>query len=279
MPGMPNRPRIDILLHGFAFSTDQGLPAFCGVFLVEGADRDGRLTRIVVDPAHVGRRVVLWESLAQRKLEPEEVDMVVLTHAHWDHIQNIDVFENAPVLLHPSERHYSWQPHKSDWATPQWTGAIIERMRVREVGEGTELIPGVGIIELPGHSPGSIGVTVDSDAGQCIITGDALHFASIALTKQNPLVFWNEQQARTSIDRVLDKADIIYPGHDQPFRLTKANRIEYVEPLKLTITGVTPQTPGLSFSMESRPPWVMPGVDEPQVWPEKFVYHAHSRMD
>ncbi len=260
-----SRPRIDVVLQGFGFTCDQGTPGFCAVVLVEGEDRTGRLTRILVDPAHVGRRQALAEALTARSLTPEDIDAVVLTHAHWDHVQNIDVFERAPLYLHPHERRYAHRPHRNDWATPKWTGAILETMEVREVEEGAELLPGVGVIELPGHSPGSIGVTVETERGLEIITGDALHFASVARTGQNPLIFWSAEQAQRSIRRVLDSADAIYPGHDQPFRLTSAGEIEYLAPFQMTIKGITPATPGLQFSMEPREVWVMPGIEEQRI--------------
>lgn len=260
--GRPRRPRIDPLLTGYGFACDVGTPGFCSVTLVEGEDRDGNFKRILIDPAHVGRRVVLQEALAARGLTAEDVDIVVLSHAHWDHVQNIDVFENAPLYLHPLERRYAHRPHRNDWATPKWTGAILETMTIEEVAEGAELLPGVGIVELRGHSPGSIGVTVETERGLEIITGDALHFASVAQSGKNPLVFWSKEQAEESIQRVLKSADVIYPGHDRAFRLTKSGEIEYLEPFTMTIKGVEPSTPGLQFSMEPRELFVMPGIEE-----------------
>ena len=60
----PN-PTIDVVMQGYAFGTNTGLPALCGVFLIEGPDANGRPTRILVDPAHVGRRPFLWEAAGQ----------------------------------------------------------------------------------------------------------------------------------------------------------------------------------------------------------------------
>ena len=187
----------------------------------------------------------------------------MLTHAHWDHIQNIDVFDHAPLLLHPAERRYAHRPHRNDWATPKWTGTIVEQLAVQEVAEGAEIIPGVGVIDMIGHSPGSIGITVETERGLAVITGDALHFAYVAQTRVNPLVFWNVEQARQSIERVLDLADVIYPGHDQPFRLTQTGEIEYLEPFQLAVIGLNPGTPGLELVQNPQwPVWVMPGIEE-----------------
>ncbi|MGH7903844.1 MAG: MBL fold metallo-hydrolase [Candidatus Dormibacteraceae bacterium] len=258
----PALPTVEVLAGGYDFATDQGVPAFCGVFLIEGPDATGRPARILVDPAHVGRRRLLLERLAARGLEPADIDAVLLTHAHWDHMQNVDLFEGAPLLMHADERRYASRPHRHDWATPKWTGLILERLKIEEVGEGSEVIPGVTIIDLPGHSPGSLGVIVDAAEGRALIAGDAVHNASVLGTGQPPLIFWDVAQARRSVKRVARSAEIVYPGHDRPFKLTRGGAIEYLTPFRLTITGLAGDVRGLRFQPQPAEAWVMPGIEE-----------------
>ena len=250
---------VDILLNGYSFGTDSGTPAFCAVILVESEGR-----RILVDTAHVGRRVALQEALARRGLAAGDIDAILMTHAHWDHVQNFDAFPGVPMAIHPWERQYASSPHVNDWATPQWTGAAIETHPMQEVGDGDELAKGVKVIHLPGHSPGSIGLLVETEAGIAGLTGDAMHTAAVGVAGRSPLVFYSESQAAESIARVMSESDLLYPGHDRPFRMVDGSP-EYIEAYKLTLSGVQPGMPGLTFAeppKEMPPTWVMPGIED-----------------
>lgn len=249
-------PRIEVLLQGSPLRTDVGIVGFCTVLLIEGE------RRTLVDVGHVGRRTALLAALDQRGLTPEDIDLTVMSHAHWDHSQNYDLFKHAPMLVNGLERKYAHKPHKNDWATPAWSGAMIEfQPDVVEVEEGYEIEPGVSLIHTPGHSPGSMSVMVETELGLAAVSGDVLHYSNVALTRRNPLVFWNEEQATKSIDRIVETADVIYPGHDRPFRIAKTG-IEYLEPTNIKIMGLTPDEPGVEFENNPRPVWIMPGIEE-----------------
>jgi N-acyl homoserine lactone hydrolase len=253
-------PAIDVILPGSNVYSESGLAAWCSVVLVTGQKRT------LVDVGHVGRRIFLFDALKKRGLAPRDIDVVVMSHAHWDHAQNFDVFDHAPLVLHPHERKYARAPHRNDWATPQWSGAMIDsHPNVVEVEDGYEIEPGVRVIHTPGHSPGSICVVADTNDGPVAITGDVLHFASAALTKVNPLVFWNAEQATRSIERILEITTTVYPGHDRPFRVL-GDRTEYLVPFDMSIGGIRPDAEGLQFQdawpQSFKMPWVMPGVEE-----------------
>lgn len=266
-------PKVDILMQGSMVNTNVGIIGFCTVVLIEGEKR------VLFDSAHVGRRTYMQEQLRVRGLTPEDVDVQVLSHAHWDHIQNLDVCRNAPILVHPDERAYAMDPHPNDWATPAWTGKVLESITVEEAGEGYEVMPGCKVIELPGHSPGSIGLEVETEEGVWIITGDAIHSAAVSRAGTNPLIFWSQEQADASIRRVNQSGAIILPGHDRPYRF-KDGEVSYIGDFSMAINGVNPDTPGLTFEAAGREymrgsaegwvkgerkAWIMPGLEEQPV--------------
>src|SRR5712692_5414986 len=98
-------PKISLLLPGYSLNTDVGSIGFCSVLLIEGEKR------VLFDPGHVGRRRFLVPALESRGLTPADIDAQFLSHSHWDHVQNVDLFGAAPVLIHPTERRYGRNPH------------------------------------------------------------------------------------------------------------------------------------------------------------------------
>ena len=234
-------PRVETLLEGNGLDSDQGGIAFCAVTLIEGVDAAGQLRRIVVDPGASGRVSALLDALARRGLTGSDIDTVVLTHAHWDHMQNLDPFDRAVFHVHPRELDYIRDPHPGDFATPRWTRVVIDRYDVREVIEGAELLAGVTVLEAHGHSAGSIALAVTTTDGVAVVTGDAIQSAAVARSGHNPLVFFDEDAASRSITRLVELADVIRPGHDRPFRLSATGAADYLYEFRLTLRGLSEQ--------------------------------------
>jgi len=237
-------PAIVPLLEGSSLGSGHGMFGFCGVNVVAAVERDGRLRRIVVDTGHVGMRRRLLTALAATGIDPAGIDSVVLTHAHWDHSQNVDVFPAAEIVIGAAELAYIERPHARDFATPSWTKYLFTDRRVRPVRDGDELLPGVTVVAAPGHSAGSIAVAVQQPGQVALITGDALPDAEVARARQTRLVFWDLAQAAASAARLADLADLVYPGHDRPFRVADG-QTEYLVPLAFALTGPGAGDPGV----------------------------------
>lgn len=110
-------------------------------------------------------------------VDPEEVRTVVNTHLHWDHSSNNDLFPNARIYAQRKEMAYAIAPfdtsrkgyENSRTATPPWLSSLGRMVPV----DGEEVIAsGVTLVPLPGHTPGSQGVLVETGANRFLIAGD-----------------------------------------------------------------------------------------------------------
>ncbi len=121
-------------------------------------------------------------ALAAAGIGPQDIDYVLCTHLHSDHIgwntrlmdgRWVPTFANARYVM-PSadEDFYRENPGNSynESVLP-----VIEAGQVDLVGEGHKLGDHVTLIPTPGHTPGHVSILVESGSSQAIITGDAMH--------------------------------------------------------------------------------------------------------
>ncbi len=215
-------PTIDVLLQGMSVNTDQARLGLATIALIRGR------TNILVDVAHFGRRALLDEALASRGLSRDDIHTVILTHAHWDHAQNVDLFPKARFLIHPKELEYTRAPLKNDLATPAYFEATMHGLRMEFATEGMEVEPGVRIIETPGHSRGHISVVVDTPEGRAVIAADAFPDAYTVIRGKPYIINWSEAEAQASVKKILALGGTIYAGHDRPFRIGDKGETHYL---------------------------------------------------
>jgi glyoxylase-like metal-dependent hydrolase (beta-lactamase superfamily II) len=149
----------------------------------------------------------LLNSLKAIDVAPEDVDFVLPTHLHADHVGwNTRPTENGPVPTFTNAR-YLFQ--KADWDffttdtpeswlnTAQGAGPAMMRAAVRPL-ENTGLMDIIGpervvtdevtLLHNPGHTPGSVSVLVQSGGEAALLIGDAAHHsAQITETSWSPM--------------------------------------------------------------------------------------------
>lgn len=248
-------PEIEILLPGFSINTDQGTLGLCTVTLVRGE----KLT--VVDVGHFGRRAMLVETLQTYGISPAEIGRVILTHAHWDHSQNTDLFPNAEIVISNRELEYSRNPKANDYATAKYFADTLSTHTVKEVSGETELEKGLGTFDTPGHTAGHQSVLVETSGGLVCLGGDAISDAG-ALSRGMPaFVFWSVEQAQASLKKISETADTIYPGHDRPFRIDGENFEYLTESPTIKISGFLDSSRDLVSMELGLPPRFEPRIN------------------
>ncbi|QDM18079.1 MBL fold metallo-hydrolase [Tardiphaga sp. vice352] len=199
---------ITSLFTGIPASADKFLTGISSVLLVQTA---GRV--ILFDTGPYAYRPILQNRLKRLGIAPEMIDTVVLSHVHWDHAANADLFPAASIVIHARELAYADTPQEHDSSTPAYIGRALHKLRLTPVTGDTVITDGVHVVDLPGHTPGSIGLMV----GDTLLAGDAVGCARELVGR--PVDAAAQGVAAESLQRAAAMADTIYPGHDRPFRL------------------------------------------------------------
>ncbi len=186
--------KLDILAVGSLERDDDGnvLEAHSTSTLVRTGDR-----LIVVDTSSRYLRPALKNSFRELGVFMKDVDTVVLTHYHDDHIENLDLFPNARVYIHAG---YPEEP----------------KFRHETVTEDMDIAEGVRLVHTPGHTPDSMSVFVKADRNYAI-AGDAVPLEDNVRKKVPPRLNCDADLAMQSIKSIVRFADVIVPGHGFPF--------------------------------------------------------------
>jgi N-acyl homoserine lactone hydrolase len=206
--------KLDLLIPGLAAKTDHFLFGICSMVLL----RDGKHT-ILFDSGAYRVRGALLAALRARGLGPEQIDTVFMSHLHWDHVENLDLFRHADILVPRSEYEYTTDIGPSDWGTPPFVREIMHGLRLVLLDDREEeLFPGVRNLLAPGHSIGLQALVADTEQGKAVIASDALWSARDAVRGKPDLAFVDKDKGAASLKKIMAAGTVFYPGHDRPFR-------------------------------------------------------------
>jgi glyoxylase-like metal-dependent hydrolase (beta-lactamase superfamily II) len=181
------------------------------ILLDTGAGRDVPLLleRYGDDCGHL-----LENMRSQLGVAPAEIDTVVLSHAHGDHIGGATV-DSAPTF---SEAVYWFSEAEWEhWLQPDVIAErpflvgklppLMDHGQVELAPDEVEVAPGVRLIFAPGHTPGHMCVAVTSGQEMAIYTGDLLHHAAqLDHPHWSPMFDMLPRMSAASRERVLDEA-------------------------------------------------------------------------
>jgi len=162
-------------------------------YLVESGEH-----RILID-AGLGSRLV--QNIETCKLKAADIDVILLTHMHGDHIGGLlkdgaKVFPNATIYLAKAEYDY-WMQDVTNLPAERRQGFTRAQAIVKAYGEkvktfvpeavekssgaAKELLPGIKAIAAYGHTPGHTVFLLDSDGSRMLVWGDVTHCTPVQI--------------------------------------------------------------------------------------------------
>ena len=162
------------------------------------------------------------QALGNQGLKPDDIDVVIQTHLHYDHCANTGKCTKAKVIVQEDEIRFALAPH------PLFAGLylkhLIRGLKFQPVNGDTEIVNGVKVLLTPGHTPGGQSVAVETANGTAIITGFCSIRETFEIRPETAEIFpsWLvhtpgiHTDALAAFDSVLKTkrlADILVPNH------------------------------------------------------------------
>jgi glyoxylase-like metal-dependent hydrolase (beta-lactamase superfamily II) len=191
-------------------------------YYLEGAGH-----KIIVDTGGISPDGIKWQPYSRNENEspdkallnigasPEQIDIVILTHLHWDHASNNHIFPNARFIVQKKEHDYITAPEPEIKAGYELD--LVLQTKYELVDGDTIITPGIRVVLAPGHSAGMQCVVVDTRAGKYILGGDLITlFENWEAEPHIPNgVFYDLNIMLGSLEKIDRLNGIVLPGHDQ----------------------------------------------------------------
>jgi glyoxylase-like metal-dependent hydrolase (beta-lactamase superfamily II) len=171
----------------------------CNTYLIRGSHN------ILIDPGLSRFFGNIKGALGELGLSPHQIDMVIITHAHYDHMEAAEVFDKiSPVAMSSKDYEFSRE------SIGVSSGQVVPDIYLQD---GDLVLGDIGlkVISTPGHSPGSI--CIYWEERKALISGDVVFDQSIGRTD---LPGGQGSMLKESIRKLatLD-VDFLLPGHGE----------------------------------------------------------------
>jgi glyoxylase-like metal-dependent hydrolase (beta-lactamase superfamily II) len=159
-------------------------------------------------------------------VDPLDVNMVITSHFHYDHIGYLGLFQQAEVVSGQKEYEYWFAKRdaralEGEFTTEENLGPVDKANkdgRLRLISDQAEVFPGITVYQVGGHCPGEVIALVDTEKGPLILASDAAHFYEQLEHGWPFFAFTDLAEMRNALqfmhDLAAERGATIVPGHD-----------------------------------------------------------------
>jgi len=179
-------------------------------------------------PGFQPRGYAIHERLKAMDISPEQINIVIFTHLHWDHCYYMDKFVNAKFIVQRKEYEFALNPIPVYYKSYEHPSLGIRRpfegIKFDLVDGEEEILEGVKVFPSPGHSPGHQSVEIDTAIGKYICCGDSIFIhenldpiKEINYSITPPARYTNIVETWKSIEELKERAksrEFILPAHE-----------------------------------------------------------------
>lgn len=194
-------------------------PTGVNSFLVETGDR-----KILID-AGTGTAFGpglghLAANMAALGIDPASIDTIIATHLHPDHIGGLMIgdsnpFANAGLVVQSADVDF-WTNDDIRAQSPEQARGFFDMAKgalarfgdkVQTVSGSADLGQGLSAVPLPGHTPGHMGVMLESDGDSLLLWGDIVHVPPVQFARPDVTIGFDtdQDQARATRQALLDQ--------------------------------------------------------------------------
>ncbi|KWZ83826.1 N-acyl homoserine lactonase family protein [Heyndrickxia coagulans] len=148
---------------------------------------------------------------------PDDVDIVINTHLHYDHCGNNKLFKNATFFVQKKEWEAAHHPipcQEGIYLSELYDSVAVNYFDWMFVDGEEEIVPGVKVFLTPGHSEGHQSVLINTEEGILCVSGDVSNLLENIYENLPAGILTCTKEMYTSMEEVRKRAEFILPGHE-----------------------------------------------------------------
>jgi glyoxylase-like metal-dependent hydrolase (beta-lactamase superfamily II) len=166
------------------------------------------------------------EALTRLGIDASAVDLLVISHIHYDHVGNLHLFPNARMPVARAELEFwtadpvAQRPQfaiHADLDGIELLRRAAAEERVELIEDRAEVVPGITAIRVGGHAPGQLVFEVAGEHGPIVLASDAIHYDD-EFERERPFgIFSDLADVYRAYGTLRDHASAgatVVPGHD-----------------------------------------------------------------